>query len=107
MVLQGDVMLQEDESKPVEGLTVTETSAAPAPRRHNAQNRLTLRSDDATLGRFFLDDAWMLNFIPAGHRRTDMNANATATNRQMKESRSKRWVLMEVLMNALKPWLFV
>ncbi len=78
-------MLQEDESKPVEGLTVTETSAAPAPWRHNAQSRIAPRSDDATLGQLFLDDdvSTMPNVIVAGYRRMDMNDNATATKRQM------------------------
>ena len=56
MVLQGDVMLQEDESKPLEGLTVTERSAASAPWRHDAQSKMALRSDGTTLERPLLDD---------------------------------------------------
>ena len=84
MVLQGDVMLQEDESKPVEGLTVTETSAATAPWRHDAQSRIAPTSDDATLGQLFLDDdVSMPNIIAAGYWRMDTNDNATATKRQM------------------------
>jgi hypothetical protein len=57
MVLQGDVMLQEDESKPLEGLTVTERSAASAPWRHEPQSKMALQSDGTTLERPLLDDA--------------------------------------------------
>jgi hypothetical protein len=84
MVLQGDVILQEDESKPVEGLTVTETSAAPALWKHDAQSRM-LRSNDVTLGPFFLNDVSMPNVFPAGYRRIDTNDNVTATKRQKME----------------------
>ena len=84
MVLQGDVILQEDESKPVEGLTETETSAAPAPWKHDAQSRM-LRSNDVTLEPFFLNDVSMPNVFAAGYRRMDTNDNATATKRQMME----------------------
>ncbi len=40
-------MLQEDESIPVEGFTVTDTSAAPTTWRHNVQIRMMLMSDAA------------------------------------------------------------
>ena len=49
MVLHGDVKLQEEESTPVEGFTVTETSAL-TPLRHAAQSKMTLKSDAATFG---------------------------------------------------------
>ena len=68
-------MLQEDES--VVGLTVTETSAAPAPWKPDAQSML--RSDNATLGPFFLDDVSLPNVIAAGHQRMDTNDDALTT----------------------------
>jgi hypothetical protein len=75
-------MLQEDES--VVGLTVTETSAAPALWKHDAQSRM-LRSNDATLEPFFLNDVSMPNVFAAGYRRMDTNDNVTATKRQKME----------------------
>ena len=68
MVLQGDTMLQKDESKPVEGFTVTEMSADLTPWRHDTQSRIEQVRDAVANGRVFRDDASLLNFIPVEFR---------------------------------------
>ncbi len=54
MVLQGSCKLQEEESTPVEGLTLTNTSEPSVTSRHNAQSRMTLVKD-ATRYELILD----------------------------------------------------
>ena len=89
MVLQGDVILQEDESAPVEGFTVTETSAL-TPFRQAAQSKMTLKSDAATFGRGFLYDTSLPGFIRVKCRRTETNDAATATSKQKPASTATR-----------------
>jgi hypothetical protein len=63
MVLQGVSKLQEDQSTPVEGLTLTNTSAPSVTWRHNAQSRMALVKD-ATRYELFLDARIIaLNFL--------------------------------------------
>ena len=89
MVLHGDVTLQKDESAPVEGFTVTATSAL-TPLRHAAQSNMVLKSDAATFGRGFLYDTSLPGFIRVKCRRTETNDTATATNTQKPASSATR-----------------
>ncbi len=89
MVLHGDVTSQKDESAPVEGFTVTETSAL-TPFRHAAQSNMVLKSDAATFGRGFMYATSLLGFIRVKYRRTETNDAATATSKQKPASTATR-----------------
>ena len=100
MVLQGDVILQEDESAPVDGFTLTDTSAAPTPWMHDAQSRMALVSH-AALACNLPDAALWPNRIRAENRKTFTNDEATANKRRIPEASSKLWLLMDLPSNAV------
>ena len=83
MVLQGGSKLQEDESIPVEGLTLTNTSAPSVTWRHNAQSRMALVKD-ATRYELILDARIIaLNFLGAGYREALRICKQTASKLHM------------------------
>ncbi len=88
MVLQGDVMLQEKESAPVEGFTLTDTSAAPTLWRHDAQRRIAL-VNDAALACNLQNEALWPHRIRAENRKKYTNDEATANKRRIPEASSK------------------
>jgi hypothetical protein len=84
MVLQGGSKLQEDESTPWEGLTLTNTSAPSVTWRHNnAQSRMAL-VNDATRYELILDARIIaLNFLGAGYREALRICKQTASKLHM------------------------
>jgi hypothetical protein len=66
MVLHGETVSQEVESTPEEGFTMTETSAALTPWRHNAHSRMALMTDARKFEQIIDECSEALNFMSAG-----------------------------------------